>query len=496
MRRSSVAVVLCGLLSGCLVGPDYVKPKVETPATFLYEPKEVADTANTEWWKQFDDPVVDQLIAEALANNRNVQIAAANVEQAAGLVTQVRAPLFPQLNYQGSAGRYRFSEGSTTALPSGVSNPTNAFSIAAGASWEIDLWGRIRRQAESAQANLLATDEARRGVILSLVAQVASTYIELRALDQQLEISQRTLKSYEESLNLIKDKFEFGQVSQMNVAQAQSRYETAAAEIPNVRRQIAITENALSILLGRNPGPIPRGKTIYELALLTVPAGLPSQVLEQRPDILRAEQQLIAANAQIGAAKALYFPTISLTGAFGRASTDLDNLFDGPSRTWNFAGSFVGPIFTAGAISGQVAQTEAVQKVALLQYQQTIQNAFADVDDALVSRQERIEQLAAQERLVASLKEYEELAGLLWDGGYAPYSTVLQAQEQLFPQELALTGTRARLLVTAVDIYRATGGGWVNEADKMAPQPVAGSGWFAPDLPPVRPASQASTQAP
>jgi multidrug efflux system outer membrane protein len=496
MRRSSVAVVLCGLLSGCLVGPDYVKPKVETPATFLYEPKEVADTANTEWWKQFDDPVVDQLIVEALANNRNVQIAAANVEQAAGLVTQVRAPLFPQLNYQGSAGRYRFSEGSTTALPSGVSNPTNAFSIAAGASWEIDLWGRIRRQAESAQANLLATDEARRGVILSLVAQVASTYIELRALDQQLEISQRTLKSYEESLNLIKDKFEFGQVSQMNVAQAQSRYETAAAEIPNVRRQIAITENALSILLGRNPGPIPRGKTIYELAVLTVPAGLPSQVLEQRPDILRAEQQLIAANAQIGAAKALYFPTISLTGAFGRASTDLDNLFDGPSRTWNFAGSIVGPIFTAGAISGQVAQTEAVQKVALLQYQQTIQNAFADVDDALVSRQERIEQLAAQERLVASLKEYEELAGLLWDGGYAPYSTVLQAQEQLFPQELALTGTRARLLVTAVDIYRATGGGWVNEADKMAPQPVAGSGWFAPDLPPVRPASQVSTQAP
>ena len=374
-----------------------------------------------------------------------------------------------------------------------MSNPTNAFSIAAGASWEIDLWGRIRRQAESAQANLLATDEARRGVILSLVAQVAATYIELRALDQQLEISQRTLKSYEESLKLIKDKFEFGQVSQMNVAQAQSRYETAAAEIPNVRRQIAITENALSILLGRNPGPIPRGKNIYELVLLTVPAGLPSQVLEQRPDILRAEQQLIAANAQIGAAKALYFPTISLTGAFGRASTDLDNLFDGPSRTWNFAGSLVGPIFTAGAISGQVAQAEAAQKAALLNYQQTIENAFADVDDALVSRTERTEQLAAQERLVASLVEYEELAGLLWDGGYAPYSTVLQAQEELFPQELNLAITRASLLSSAVDIYRATGGGWVNEADQQTPQPVAGSGWFAPTLPSDEPRSQAAT---
>ena len=227
-----------------------------------------------------------------------------------------------------------------------------------------------------------------------------------------------------------------------------------------------------------------------------MPAGLPSQLLEQRPDILRAEQQLIAANAQIGAAKALYFPTISLTGAFGRASTDLDNLFDGPSRTWNFAGSLVGPIFTAGAISGQVAQAEAVQKAALLQYQQTIQNAFADVDDALVSREQRVEQLAAQERLVAALKEYEELAGLLWDGGYAPYSTVLQAQEQLFPQELNLTATRAALLGSAVAIYRATGGGWVNEADTLAPQPVAGTGWFAPTLPPERPASQAAAPPP
>lgn len=496
MRRSALAVLVCGLLSGCLVGPDYVKPKVDTPERYLYEPKEVADTANTEWWKQFGDPVLDELIAEALANNRNVQIAAANVEQAAGIVTQIRAPLFPQFNYQGSAGRYRFSQGSTVALPSGVSNPTDAFSLGVGASWEIDLWGRIRRQSEAAQANLLATDEARRGVILSLVADVATTYVELRALDEQLVIAQRTLGSYEESLNLIKDKFEFGQVSQMNVAQAQSRYETAATEIPRVRRQIALTENALSILLGRNPGPIPRGKNVYELVLLAVPAGLPSRLLEQRPDILQSEQQLIAANAQIGAAKALYFPTISLTGAYGRASTDLSNLFDGPSRTWNFAGSFVGPIFTAGAISGQVAQAEAGQKAALLRYRQTIQNAFADVDDALVSREQRIEQLAAQERLVASLKEYEELAKLLWDGGYAPYSTVLQAQEQLFPEELNLMTTRAQLLDSAVAIYRATGGGWVNEADKLTPQPVAGSGWFAPALPSDPPTSQAATASP
>lgn len=493
MRRALAAALLCGLLPGCLVGPDYVRPRVDTPASFLYEPKEVTQTANTAWWKQFDDRVLDQLIDEGLANNRSVQIAAANVEQAAGLYTQIRAPLFPQLTYQGAAGRQRFSRNAVTSLPGSVKNPYNSFQLAAGASWEIDLWGRIRRQTEAAQANLLATDEARRGVVLTLVSQIVTTYIDLRARDEQLVIAQRTLKSYEESLGLIRDKFEFGQVSQMNVAQAQSRYETAAAAIPNARREIAITENTLSILLGRNPGPIARGKTIYELALLTVPAGVPSQVLEQRPDILQAEQQLIAANAQIGAAKALYFPTISLTGAFGRASADLSDLFDGPSRTWSFAGSFVGPIFTAGAISGQVAQAEAAQKAALLTYQQTIQNAFADVDDALVSRTERTEQLAAQERLVASLKEYEELAKLLWDGGYAPYSTVLQAQEELFPQELNLALTRASLLSSAVDIYRATGGGWVNDADKMAPQPVAGSGWFAPTLPSEQAGSHAAT---
>jgi multidrug efflux system outer membrane protein len=376
-----------------------------------------------------------------------------------------------------------------------VSNPTNAFSVVAGASWEIDLWGRIRRQTEAAQANLLATDEARRGVVLSLVAQVATTYIQLRALDEQLVIAERTLKTYGGSLKLINDKFEFGQVSKMNVAQAQSRYETAAAEIPQIRKQIALTENALSVLLARNPGPIPRGKTIDELAPPAVPAGLPSALLEQRPDILQAEQQLVAANAQIGAAKALYFPTISLTGNLGTASTELNKLFEGPTRVWNFGGSITGPIFTAGAISGQVAQAEAVQKASLLKYQQTIQNAFADVDDALVSREQLSDQVAAQDRLVKALKEYEELAELLWDGGYAPYSTVLQAQEQLFPQELNLMTTRAQLLGSVVGIYRATGGGWVNEADKLTPQPVADSGWFAPALPTAGATSQTATPA-
>jgi multidrug efflux system outer membrane protein len=477
------AVLACVLLAGCMMGPDYQRPPVDSPNSFLYAPKEVADTADTEWWKAFGDPVLDRLIAEALANNKDVKIAAANVEQAAAVLTQTRSALFPQVNYSAAAGRYRFSEQGTTALPNGLSNPTSYYSVLAGASWEVDFWGRVRRLSEAAQASLLGTDEARRGVVLSLVAQVATAYIELRGLDEQLAVAKRTLAAYAESLKLTKDKFEFGQVSQMNVAQVQSQYETAASRIPQIRSQIVLTESALAILLGRNPGPIPRGKTTVALTPPPVPAGVPSQLLERRPDLLRAEQQLVAANAQIGAAKALYFPAISLTGALGTASTQLSNLFSGPAGVWNYAGSIAGPIFNAGAISGQVTQAEAAQKAALLNYERAVQNAFADVDVALSSRAELVEQVAAQERLVKALQDYSELSRLRFDGGYSPYSTVLQAEERLFPEELNLAAARAQLLASVVGIYRAMGGGWVTEADKLAPQPVPGSGPFAPALP-------------
>ena len=250
-----------------------------------------------------------------------------------------------------------------------------------------------------------------------------------------------------------------------------SSYETAAAQIPQIESQIAQTEDALSILLGRNPGAIPRGKSIDALASPPVPAGLPSQLLERRPDIAQAEQSLIAANAQIGAAKALYFPTISLTGAFGTQSNDLSNLFTGSSQVWNFAGQVTGPIFTGGAIKGQVAQATAAQKGALLNYELTIQNAFADVDNSLVARQKLVAQQAAQERLVKSLSEYERLATLQYKGGITPYSTVLQAQQGLFPQELNLAQTRYAVHNALVNLYKATGGGWVEIAEKLADAP-------------------------
>ncbi len=470
------APVLVAALSGCMVGPDYTRPAVDAPKQFIYETKDAADTANTQWWKQFNDPVLDGLIAEALANNYNVKVAAANVEQAAGVLTQTRSGLFPQVGYNGTGGRARLTEsGATPAIP-GIPNPQTSYEALLSASWEIDLWGRIRRLSESARANLLATDEARRGVILSLVASVASNYLTLRGLDEQLAISKRTLGAYGESVKLYTLQFQYGQVSQMQVAQVQSQYETAAVQIPAIESQIAQTENSLSVLVGRNPGPIPRGKSIYELVLPKVPAGVPSDLLTRRPDLLQAEDQLIAANANIGAARALYFPTISLTGNFGGSSAQLNNLFTGPARVWTYAGSLVGPIFSFGAVSGQVASAEGGQQSALFNYQYSIQNAFADVESSLVASQKLIDQQAAQEKLVNALKDYARLATLQFNGGYTSYTTVLQAEQSLFPAELQLASLRASVFSSSVNIYKAMGGGWVVEADKMtgdtAPPPA------------------------
>lgn len=473
MRAAPIAAL--ALLGGCMVGPDYKRPEVPTPAAYRYEPQSVAQTADTEWWKAFGDPVLDGYIAAALEHNRNVQIAVANVEQAAGVLTTTRSPLFPQVSYQADGTRQRLSESvSAQRLAAALGgNPQTTYQVLAGASWEIDLWGRIRRLTESARANLLATDEARRGVVLSLVASVASTYLQLLGLDEQLEIAQRTLDTYGQSVKLFELQNKYGQVSKMNVEQARSQYETAAAQIPVIKQQIVQTENALAVLLGRNPGPIARGKKLDALALPTVPAGLPSTLLERRPDLLQAEQTLVAANAQIGAAKAQYFPTISLTGALGSASPELKNLFTGPAGVWSYGGSIIGPIFTGGAIAGQVAQAEGGQKAALASYELSIQNAFADVENALASNANLGEQLAAQGRLVTALSEYSRLARLQFNGGYTSYTTVLQAEQQLFPSELNLASIRAQLYGSLVNIYKALGGGWIDRADELSPQPTA-----------------------
>jgi multidrug efflux system outer membrane protein len=473
MRAAALAALAA--LGGCMVGPDYQRPEVTAPGAFRYEPGAAAHTADTEWWKAFGDPVLDGYITEALAHNRNVELAVATVEQAAGVLTTTRSPLFPQLSYQGQGTRQRFSERGDSRLSGIGDNPQTTYQVLAGASWEIDLWGRIRRLTEAARANLLATDEARRGVVLSLVAATASTYLQLLGLDDQLVVAKRTLDTYAQTLKLFELQFKYGQISRMNVEQVRSQYETAAAQIPLVETQIAQTETALAILLGRNPGPVARGKKLDALALPAVPAGVPSQLLERRPDLVQAEQQLVAANAQIGAAKAQYFPAISLTGAYGTASTELNNLFTGPSRLWSYGGSILGPIFTGGAIAGQVAQAEAGEKAAVASYRLAIQNAFGDVENALVANAKLGDQLAAQGRLVRALSEYARLARMQFDGGYTSYTTVLQAESQLFPAELNQAAIRAQLYASFVSIYQALGGGWVDRADELSPQPMAGT---------------------
>lgn len=458
--RGFVALAVALLFAGCMVGPDYRPPVISTPKAFRHTDSDAQQSANIEWWHLFQDPVLDSLVNEALTNNRNIKIAVAHIEQAAAVFIQARSPLYPQVAYGGSGTRERVGKADTVRVPSIVSNPRTSYQTLASAGWEIDLWGRIRRLSEAAQAELLATKEAWHGVIMSLAASVASSYIQLLGLDEQLRVAKRTLATYGESLRLFKLRFQHGQVSQMTVVQARSQYETAAAEIPQIESQIAQTENALSLLLGRNPGPVRRGKTINALRLPPVPAALPSGVLENRPDIRQAEQNLIAANAQIGAAKALYFPAISLTGAFGFASSALSDLFTGSARAWSYAGSLSGPIFTGGAVSGEVKQVEAARKAALFSYELTIQGAFADAEDALVARSKLMELVDVQKRLVRANSEYVRLARLQFEGGYSPYSTVLQAEQRLLPSEINYAQSRAALFISLVNIYKALGGGW------------------------------------
>lgn len=472
MRRYAYPLSLC-LLSGCMVGPNYQRPCLDIPDTFHYEVEEAKNSLDTQWWRAFGDDVLNALIDEALANNKNVKIAAANIDNAVGLLIQIRAPLFPQAGY---AGAYSRTRNSTTlasspnfppAIPIKIINPQTNWQALLNASWEIDIWGRTQRQVESARANIYATVEARQGVILSLVASVANSYIQLLNLDEQLAISINTMNSYGESVKYFETQFKYGQTSQMTVVQAQTQYEIAAAKIPQLKSQIAQTENAISVLLGSNPKPIPRGKKLKELKLPVVPADLPSELLHQRPDIMQAEQELIAANAQIGAAEALYFPSISLTGYYGGASQHLQKLFTGPSNAWNFTGSITGPIFTAGAIYGQVYQAKAQRNAALEAYKAAIQDAFADVESALVNHTMLQEQVMALERLVKASGDYVYLATLQYKGGYVPYFAVIQAQEQYFPAELSMAQTLGLLLASVVNIYQSMGGGWVDQAEAL-----------------------------
>ena len=476
--------ILCGvillMLTGCMtVGPDYQRPSVDIPASYRFEEKEVKGLANTAWWEQFDDPVLNSLVARALQENKDLLIATARVEEFFGRYFAVRGDQYPFIGGGGSGSREEATKKGPLPIPAGVDRTYNFYEGFLFGSWEIDFWGRYRRASEAARAQLFSTEEARRTVVLTLVSAVAAAYVDIRALDKQLEITQNTAKTRKETLDLFKLRFEKGIISEVDLSQAQSEYEDAMARLPAIERAIGQRENALSVLLGRNPGPIPRGLSIDELILPEVPAGVPSDLLEQRPDIRRAEQELIAANARIGVAKSLYFPTISLTGALGTVSTSLSDLFTGPARTWNFGASANIPIFSAGRIGGEVRASEAIEKQALYGYQQAIQNGFRDVEDALIDRSKSKQRLEALERQIRALQNYARLARMRYNDGYTSYLEVLDAERSLFNVELTHTNSQNNLFRSLINIYKSMGGGWVEKAEAAEKtQPVKEAGFI------------------
>ena len=456
-----LAVVATGLIcTGCAQGPNYSRPIVSVPATFRFEVQrpQATDSADTAgWWLAIGDQHLDALVQEALSNNRDLKIASARVNEFAAILAGTKSQAFPQIGYDVSANRSRASE---EIIPGFVDPLSSTFTSILSASWEIDLWGRIRRETEAAQANLLATEEARRGVTLTVIASVVSSYVTLLDLDERLRIAQSTVEGRREWVDLFRARLNRGYISDFEMTQAQAEYESTVATIPTLKQAIATQEDALSVLVGRNPGPIPRAQDLSMLQLPAIPEGVPSELLSRRPDIAGAEQSLIASNALIGVARAQYFPRISLTSIAGLASSALGSLFSGPARTWSFTGDVAGPIYTGGGIAAANRQAEARRDQALGSYEKAIQNAFRDVDDSLAEVRHSNEVEQSLDRRVQSLQEGVGLAKLRYENGYSDYLNVLDTERGLFNAQLSLTQARGDRYRSVVTLYLALGGDW------------------------------------
>jgi outer membrane protein, multidrug efflux system len=462
MRKLVPLALVITLISGCAVGPNYKRPAVDTPGVYRgLTPDEAAKNAvrslaDEKWWDVFQDEQLKQLIRTALQQNYDLRIAATRVLQAQAALGIARANQFPTVTGQASAINERIAQ--EKGLPP---IETSANSVSLSFSWQLDFWGRYRRATEAARANLLASEWARREVITELVANVSSAYFRLRALDLQLEISRRTLGSRQDSLRLTQLLANGGSTSLLDVRQAEQLVFTAGSQIPSLEQQIEQQENFISILLGNNPGPVPRGRTLTEQQKPPlVPAGLPSSLLERRPDIRQTEEQLIAANAEIGVARSAYFPQIALTASPGFQSSALTSLFTGPAGFWNFGSSLAQPIFTSGRLRSNVRLTEAQQQQALLFYQQTIQGAFRDVSDALIAYRKTQEFREQQELLVKAAQDASRLSQMRYNGGVASYLEVLTNDTNYFSAELGLVQAQVDELLALVQLYRSLGGGW------------------------------------
>ena len=461
-------------LGGCALGPDYERPPVEEPGSFRMQQGatlEDVSLADLGWWELFEDENLQAIIRKALVENKDLRIAVARVRESRAHLVATGADQFPRIDGKSSIQRNQTSQavvrqfgfpGNIPQIPA-----TNQFRATADLSFELDLWGRLRRATEAARADLLAMESARRTIVLTLVSDLARAYFELQELDVELEFAKRTLKTRQEALELIRLRKLMGQRSTLDIRRAEQDVARAQAVIPDLERQIGQKEHQLSLLMGRNPTPIVRGASLREHPLPPdVPAGLPSALLERRPDIVEAEQRLVAANAKIGVAKAAFFPQISLTGNFGAQSLQFSDLFVGASRVWSFGPGLTVPLFNAGRNRANLEMSRAQQEQALVSYEQTIQQAFREVEDALLAHQKIREVRTEWERLVDLSREALELAKLEYLNGKASYLEVLVARREALNAETALAQTQRNHLLTVVQLYKSLGGGW-------APQPVS-----------------------
>lgn len=471
MLKIIIPLFVLIILAGCSVGPDYVRPPLELPDTLVTEQEYTIEDslamalADTTWWELFGDPVLTDLIKTAIAENNDIKIAAARVDEFMGYYGVTKSDFYPKFNL-GANGQTGESNSQ------GVKYRDNRFGLNLSTFWEIDIWGKVRRSDEASLANLLAADENRRGVILIITSQIASAYFDLLSLDRQLEIANRTVASREKSLNLFNQRLEKGDISLLEISQLESEYWYAKSQIPFLEQNIIQLENAISVLLGKNPGAITRGKLIDELILPEIPQEMPSELLERRPDVLQAEQELISANARIGIVKSQYYPSLSLTGLVGFSNNDMAKLFDPTSFVWNIGGNLLAPLFRAGEISGQVDASEAIQRQKLFNYIQVVQNAFRDAQDALIERVKTEEKFFSDGKRLTALSTYKNLSQMRYDEGATSYLEVLDAERNLFASELDYAQSRATMFKSVVKIFSSLAGGWLDKTAYDSYQPM------------------------
>ena len=458
-RPVSLVLLTVLFIGGCALGPDYERPGVVTPDAYRQPVGSGDSIAQLNWWEQFQDAQMQALIEIALAENNDLAIAVARIEEARARYGFVRADQFPRVDGGASVGR-----GNTASQFVPGAGAEDQYVLAGEVSWEVDLFGKLRRSTEAARADLLATEEARRAVMITLIADVASAYLSLRDLDARYEISRRTLETRRDSTELVRARFEKGTVPLIDLNQAQIEEADAAAQLAFFERSVAQTENLLSVLIGRNPGPILRQRNKkLRLAPPDIPAGLPSELLERRPDVRQAERQLAAQTARIGVAEALRWPSLNLTASLGLASNDLSDLLDSDAKLWDINGSLFAPIFNSGQNRRRVEVEKARTEQLLNAYEQTVLQAFREVEDTLVDIRTYYDEARARAGQVTAAQSAAKLSRARYDGGVTSYLEVLESERSLFRAELAESEVRRAQLVGVVSLYKALGGGWTRD---------------------------------